>query len=88
MIKTELNYLIIVSYNKFLFKMVPSRKPSHCLAHFDRVGAPAEGRAGVSGGQGRGLGTEPAGQADHTIAHSYACLEQGTPDRQNTHTET
>lgn len=88
MIKIELNYLIIVFYNRFLFKMVPDRKPSHCLAHFDRVVAAAEGRAGVLGGQGRGLGIEPAGQADHTVAHPYACIEKGTPDQRNTHAET
>lgn len=80
MIKVELSYVIAVSYNQFLFEMVLTRKPSHCLAHFGRVAAPAEGTAGVLGVQGRGLGTQPAGQADRTIALPYTCLQKGNPD--------
>lgn len=88
MIKIELSYLIVVSYNNFLFKMDPSRKPRPFLAHFGRVAAPSEGRAGVLGGRSRGQGTEPAGQADRTAAHPCACTEKGTPDRRNTCMET
>lgn len=81
MIKIELSYLIVVSYNQFLFKIVPNTKPSYCLVHFDSVVAAAKVRSGVSGGQDRELRTEPASQADHTIA-----LRKSPPTSKHTET--
>lgn len=65
-----------MSYNQFSFKMVPSRKPSHHLAHLSPMTEPAEGRIRGSEGQDGGLGTKPASQANHTVACSYTCLEK------------
>lgn len=57
MTEIQLSYLNLVSYHWSLFKMVPSRKPSHCLTHFDRAEFWEFGRVrqgGVLGGLGPG----------------------------------
>lgn len=53
MIKVELSYVIAVPYNQFLFEMVLTRKPSHCLAHFWQSGSTCRGDSWGFGSPGQ-----------------------------------